>query len=38
MAESNDVCRGFLNDRIPADFQQAQDGGLPGTGSAGENV
>jgi hypothetical protein len=38
VAEGNDVCRGFLNDRVPADFQQAQDGRLPGPGSTGENV
>lgn len=37
-AEGDDVCRGFLDDRMPADLQQAQDGCLPGAGSTGENV
>ena len=35
VGEGDDVCRGLLDDPVPADLQQAQDGCLPGPGRTG---
>ncbi|HWO61017.1 MAG TPA: hypothetical protein VNO31_13405 [Umezawaea sp.] len=38
VVEGDRVRRGLLDDDLAAGFQQAQDGGLPGAGGAGQDV